>query len=99
MQVTYIATTMRSKKMYTKKIKKIKLSLYRTTVSTIVFKRFQEFHKPERKALYVFITKDTVIEIIFSLSLEFQSKFKFMIERIFSGVFFRTKLWHNWVIV
>ncbi len=73
--------------------------MYRITVSTIKFQRFQEFHKPERKALYVFITKDTVIETIFSLSLELRSKFKFMIERNFSRVFLKTKLGHNGVIV
>ncbi len=64
MQVTYVVTTLRSDKCR-KKWKK-KLSLYRTTVGTMVFQRFREFHKPERKALYVFITKDTVIKIISS---------------------------------
>ncbi len=34
-------------------------------VSGVIYQRFPECRKPERKALHVFITRDVVIEIIF----------------------------------
>ena len=51
---------------------------------------------PERKALYVFITKDIDIEIIFSLiSLDFKLKCKFIIERNCSELLLDSKPGHN----
>ena len=86
-QGTYIATTQRSRKKKREKnsvlisedVDKYEIRLYMEKQSVLQYQIFQEFHKHERKALYVFITKDMVIETIFSLiSLDFKLKCKFI---------------------